>query len=91
MNTILIGYDLNKLGQQYKQLIDAIEKTFPVYWHCLDSTWLVKTAMSAVQVRDLLLPHLDANDELLTINVTGCARAWQGFNEQCASWLRDTF
>ena len=40
MATMLIGYDLNRPGQNYDDLFDEI-KNLGTWWHCLDSTWLV--------------------------------------------------
>src|SRR3954466_5756267 len=55
MNTLLIGYDLNKPGQDYADLI-AYLKGF-AYWHHLDSTWLIRAEMSASDMRDKLTPY----------------------------------
>mgnify|MGYP001237784991 CR=1 FL=1 len=90
--TLLIGYDLNKeVGSEgYNELIAAI-KTVGAWWHHLDSTWLVKTHKSAVEVRDTLLGHLDSNDELLVIDVTSQPRAWTGFNASGSKWLKETY
>jgi hypothetical protein len=90
MGTLLIGYDLNKNDSDYFELIDAI-KTMGAWWHHLDSTWLVKTDLNAVAIRDALRPHLDANDELLVVDVTDDARAWCGFSEKGSKWLKETF
>ena len=88
MSTILIGYDLNKTGQDYNDLIEKI-KSLGAWWHHLDSTWIVKTNQSAVAVRDMLGPLIDSNDELLVIDITGDAAAWKGFNERGSKWLKD--
>lgn len=88
MANILIGYDLNFSGQRYDQLIAAIKQAFPNYWHCLDSTWIVQTAWDAVQVRDWLGTKVDRNDELFVVDITGKQAAWQGFSEQCGTWLK---
>ena len=88
MNTILIGYDLNKTGQNYDSLIEAIKED-GTWWHHLDSTWLVRTNKTAAAVRDQLLQHIDTNDELLVIDVTGDAAAWYGFTAKAGSWLND--
>lgn len=81
----MIGYDLNSPGKNYSDLIDAI-KAIGSWWHCLDSTWLVKTDLSCVQIRDRLRPYIDANDELLVATLTGVA-AWTGFDKNCSDWL----
>lgn len=85
---ILIGYDLNKAGKNYDGLIDAIKKNFPTYWHCLDSTWIVETTLSPVQVRDSLKSFLDSDDELLVVEL-GKSAAWTGFDTQCSDWLKN--
>lgn len=87
MPSILVGYDLNKSGQDYSDLIAAI-KNIGTWWHCLDSTWIVKTDLTCVQVRDALKPHIDANDELLVVKLSG-EGAWAGFNQECGKWLLD--
>ena len=88
MATILIGYDLNKTGQDYKDLIDAIEATFGTRWHCLDSTWIVKSELTPETIANRLKVHIDSNDELLVIKVTREA-AWVGFNDECSTWLKN--
>lgn len=87
MKSYFIGYDLNKTGQDYKELIEQIKK-LGAWWHCLDSTWIIKTDMTAVQIRDILKPKIDSNDELLVVKLSGEA-AWTGFDENCSSWLRN--
>lgn len=89
MANILFGYDLNKAGQDYSSLISGIKTTFPSYWHCLDSTWIVKTDWTPVQVRDWLQTRVDANDEVFVVDITGKSAAWAGFTGNCQSWLKD--
>ena len=88
MASILIGYDLNKSGQNYNELIEVIKALADNWWHCLDSTWIIKTNKSCAQVRDDLKGHVDTNDELLVIKLTG-EGAWVGFNDECSSWLKN--
>lgn len=87
-DSLMVGYDLNKTGKDYAGLIDAIKSTVDNWWHCLDSTWIVKTSLSPVELRDILRQHIDANDELLVAKLTGAA-AWAGFNEECSAWLKN--
>ncbi|MGZ8845318.1 MAG: SinR family protein [Pyrinomonadaceae bacterium] len=70
MKTYLVGYDLNRPGQNYDSLIKALQ-AYPNWWHHLDSTWVIKTDWTAVQIRDDLLPHIDKNDELLVVRLNG--------------------
>ena len=92
MTTYLICYDINKEGAAYsaanKVLIDAIKAKFTSWWHHLDSTWIVVTDMTAVQIRNYLKQYLDTNDELLVVR-SGQESAWCGFNEKGSKWLND--
>lgn len=87
MNSYLITYDLNKPGQNYNDLYEAIKK-IGLWWHCLDSTWIVKSDKTAVQIRDSITPHIDSNDSLLVAHLSG-EGAWIGFSDQCSSWLKN--
>ncbi len=87
MATYSITYDLNRPGQDYPLLIDAIKK-LGTWWHYLDSTWIVKHAGPAQVIRDYLRPHIDVNDELLVVKLTG-EGAWAGFDTRSSSWLQD--
>jgi hypothetical protein len=88
MKTYLIGYDLNKEGQNYEGLVEKIKETFGTWWHHLDSTWIVKSNLSAAQIRDILRPFIDNNDELLVASLAG-ESAWVGFNEPGSKWLKE--
>jgi len=86
--TLLVGYDLNKSGQNYTELIEVLESDYESSWHELDSTWIIKTSKTCVQVRDDLLPLIDDNDELLVVELTG-AVAGCGFTDEATSWLQN--
>lgn len=83
----LIGYDLNKLGQDYTTLIEEIKK-LGTWWHCLDSTFIIKSSLTAAVIRDHLKKFIDSNDELLVVCLTGEA-AWTGFSKECSDWLKN--
>ena len=86
MNTFLIGYDLKRPGQNYTSLVAAL-KAYGTWWHNLDSTWILKTNSSVIQVRDALLAHIDRNDRLLVIDITSRGAAWYGFDKAAQDWL----
>lgn len=89
MKTYLIGYDLNKPGKDYTRLIQAIKDAFPTRWHELDSTWVVKTNLTAVQIRDRLKPPLiDNTDELLVVRLGG-EWATSGVGQVGLTWLHN--
>lgn len=87
MKTLLVGYDLNRPGQDHERLWDRL-KEFGTWWRHLDSTWLVRTELTAVQLRNEVRPLLGSSDELLVIDVTGKSWAGTGFSDHAYSWLR---
>lgn len=85
--TLMVGYDLNKSGQNYDKLIDALT-AYGTYWHHLDSTWLIRTTKTCVEVRDELKAFIDGNDELLVAELSGVA-AWAGFSDSGSKWIKE--
>lgn len=85
MKTYIITYDLLQPGRDYRTLFKALE-AYGIRWHALESTWLIRTAQSAAQVRDWLLAHIDGNDRLLVMGLDGEA-AWFGFTAEGGNWL----
>jgi hypothetical protein len=86
LNVYIIGYDLNRPGQDYADLIGAI-KDLGGWWHYLDSTWLLATDTSAAAIRDTLKEHVDAGDELLVARLQG---EWAscGLPKDATDWIR---
>ena len=70
-----INYDLKQPGQNYEALHEAI-KSCGVWWHYLDSTWLVDTNLTAQSIWQRLEPHVDKNDSVLVIGVTRDHQGW---------------
>ena len=87
MSVALIGYDLRKPGQDYTSLFDEI-KSLGEWWHCLDSTWMVRTTLTVEQIRNRLLLKMDQNDQLLVITAAAPA-AWYLTNPICSNWLTE--
>lgn len=61
---LLVTYDLNSPGQNYQRLIQGIQ-SMGQWYHCLESTWLLRTSLSAEQVANRLRQQMDSNDRLL--------------------------
>lgn len=64
MAVFLVSYDLNKQGQNYTNLINAI-KTYDAYIKCLHSQWLISTNDNIDSVYVYLSNKIDNNDLLL--------------------------
>lgn len=86
MKIYAICYDLNSPGRDYGQLHAAIKSLGDAWWHYLDSTWLVRTDMSADQIRSRLRDLMDVNDNLLVVGVTDEFAGW--LPEKAGVWLR---
>jgi hypothetical protein len=84
----MISYDLQRPGQNYPELFDAIKSVGTTWWHCLESVWLVKTTLASAQVREQLRLHIDANDKIL---VAALAGNWAslGLKQECNDWLSE--
>lgn len=87
MSTLMIGYDLNRPGQNYSELIAHI-KTLGTWWHHLDSTWLIVTSRTVAEVRDEIKRFIDPGDEVLVLNITGDSWASFGLSDSANNWLR---
>lgn len=86
MTVYVITYDLNQPGQDYKDLHESI-KDCGVWWHCLDSTWMISSKMTAIDIANKLWAKMDQNDRLLVTPVaSGSASA--GFTGDCESWIK---
>lgn len=59
----LITYDLCNPGQNYQQLISAIDSLGPAR-KLSRSCWAVKTSLSSGQIRNYLAHFVDFNDHL---------------------------
>jgi len=86
-NLFMVCYDLNSPGQDYEPLIEQI-KSYGTWWHHLDSTWIIKSTMSAAEIRDHLSKYIDTNDELLIVRF-GIEWAGKGFDEKGFTWLKN--
>lgn len=89
MTIYVVGYDLHpKKGETYENLENAI-RSLGAWWHCLDSTWLIKSDLTSVQIRDELWKRMNSDDQLLVVAYAPHNSAWIGFAGNCASWLKD--
>lgn len=82
-----VNYDLNKSGQDYTKLIEYL-KSHQGWAKPLKSSFFVKTALSASQLRDGIKAHIDANDGVLVAAVTGQNWASFGIPADVADWLK---
>jgi hypothetical protein len=89
MAIYMIGYDLHpSKDESYDELFAALETIGTGYWDCLESTWLIMTEKTAVQIRDEIAQHIKPDDRILIMRY-GEGAAWLGFQQECQTWLED--
>lgn len=89
MNTILISYDLRAPGKDYTNLSKHLE-SYGNWARPLESVWLIRTPSTAVQVRDAALKHVDQNDKIFVVDVTGRHSAWEHLTNEVEKWIGST-
>lgn len=87
MSSYIISYDLkDATPTQYEQVAEKI-KSIGAWAKVLESTWVVISSETAVQIRDQILSILKNGDRLLVVESKGQA-AWS--NVICTNqWLVD--
>jgi len=85
MKIYQIDYDLRK-QRNYDELYKRI-KSYTTWCHPLESTWLIKTDQSALQIHKHLFGVMDGDDGLLVTCITGEA-AWLGVDPRVSEWLK---
>jgi len=84
MKLYQITYDLRK-QRDYRSLHDCI-KGYGAWCKPLESTWVIATSQTAVQVREHLMSVMDRDDGLLVTRLQG-ESAWYGVGTQVSDWL----
>jgi hypothetical protein len=82
-----VNYDLNKAGQEYTKLTTYL-KSHDSWAKPLKSSFFVKTSLSAVQLLDGIREHIDANDAVVVVTVTGDWWATYGMPADVAEWMK---
>ena len=87
MSTKSVTYDLRRPGKDYTTLLRVLA-AMPGAVHYQQSCWLVSWNGTAVSLRDHLLQHIDANDQLMVMTVTDAA--WHPVMA-CSAKIKQTF
>lgn len=88
METYLVSYDLGipETSEDYKKVINYI-KSFPSWAKPLYSVWLVRSNISAAQIRNDLSKLIDSNDRILVIRVTNTEWASWNISKDVTDWM----
>jgi hypothetical protein len=88
MKTVMISYDLNRMGKNYDDVISYITSLGP-WARPLRSQWLVKTDLSTLDIIHGLRQHgADSDDYLLVMDVTKREAAWANLTKDVATWIK---
>ncbi|GAA3691894.1 hypothetical protein GCM10022377_00310 [Zhihengliuella alba] len=82
-----VNYDLNKTGQDYNKLIEYL-KSHKAWARPLASSFFVKTSLTTGQLRNGITQHIDANDDVLVIEINGQRWATYGLSEKMGTWMK---
>lgn len=85
----LVTYDLNKKGQDYENVIQAIKDasdgTWCTYWK---SSFLIRSNyLTADQVFTKIKPYVDGNDSVIVIEVVNNKQGW--LTEKQWAYIKD--
>ena len=69
MNALLVSYDLNKAGQDYKKLFEFLKSEGKAF-HYMKSVWMIETQLSVADFTSELKKHLDSNDKYVVADLT---------------------
>ena len=85
MTVYQISYDLNRPGQDYNAVIDAI-KDLGAWAHPLKSMWFVDTQLTASGLYDVMRKFIDGSDRLFISRVTADHAGWM--DSEVVEWLK---
>ncbi len=83
-----VNYDLNKTGQDYTKLIEYL-KSHQSWAKPIKSSFFVKTTLTAGELRDGIKKHIDTNDDIVVVTVTGQSWATYGIPSDVTDWMRE--
>ncbi len=81
-----VTYDLKQPGRDYSGLYKELKKTNK-WWHYLESTWLLYTSETPIDIWKRLCDHIDKNDYILIIEVRDNMQGW--LPKEAWNWLHE--
>jgi len=70
----------------YVGLIEELKKS-PLWWHYLESTWLILTTETAIQLWNRIAKHIHRKDYVLVIEVRDNTSGW--LPKEAWDWIRE--
>lgn len=84
---VLITYDLKQPDRNYEPLYEAIKQCGTMWWHYMESVWVIRTSLTPSECFDRLHTNIDSNDYLFVVDITNQPR--QGWlPKEAWNWLK---
>lgn len=83
----IVTYDLKVKNNDDADVIKVLKQTF-TWLHLQESVWLVDTALTPQQVRDILMGYMKPGDSLFVDRLAG-PWATYGVNDVALAWLQN--
>lgn len=87
MKVLLITYQLRNPSILYLNLFNEIKRT--LWWHHLESTWIIVTNESPKEVHERLWKKMFSNDTILIVEIK--QNYWGSLPSEAWKWLQDVF
>ncbi len=86
MKVYQISYDLRK--QRDHSALQSRIQSYKTLSHTLESSWIIASEQSAVQIRDYLAKAIHREDRLIVTRLQGEA-AWKNLGDELSQWLKN--
>ncbi len=83
----LITYELIRPAKEYLALFQQIKDISEIWWHNLNSAWIIKHKGPSTAILRALKPYVHPRDKLLVIKLDHEA-AGIGFHTQASQWVK---
>lgn len=86
-HNLFVSYDLNKSGQDYDSVINAI-KSLGAWAKVQKSLWYVKSQLEASKAAELVYRSMDQNDSLIVVDATDSNACWYNISKEASEHIR---
>lgn len=86
MTTYLITYDLKTQNKDYNALYDLI-KSLGEFFHPLESTWFLKSNLTADELSTKIKPHMCDDDLLFVVEISNLTNVQGWLPKTAWEWL----
>jgi len=85
---LLISYDLKGPLSIYEGFFSELREKADLWWHHLDSTWLIRSERDPKYWASILRPHMQPSDNLLVMEIA-CQAYFGWLPAEAWDWLKE--